>query len=155
MIGKNVSLVPGTNAMWHEFFSRYAADPMMDAMPFVYQQDICEMAYEKRKNDATREYFSIMAGGELVGQIYLKHIDWNEKSAEFGIALINDSVKGKGYGAEAIELLTEYAFDVLGLEVMTANSVLRNVRSQHVLEKVGFVYTHSDEKFRYYRLEKR
>jgi len=140
--------------MWHEFYSGYVADPMMSDVPYVYDYEACEAAYVRKMADATRKYFSIVDSGKVVGEIYLKHIDWEAGSAEFGIAMIDDSVKGKGFGTEAIELLLKYAFGVLGLETMIATAVLRNVRSQHVLGKLGFVYTHSDVKFKYYELKR-
>ena len=99
-------------------------------------------------------YFAILRKGKPIGQIYLKHIHWESKSAEFGIALSDDSVKGKGYGTEAIALLAGHAFGALGIDTLLADSVLRNARSQHVLEKLGFQCTHEDSVFKYYRLEK-
>jgi len=152
MKGKNVGLVPTTNELWHEFWKGYIADPMMSDTKHIYEHDICERIYWEKMDDATRKYFSIMYDGKVVGYIYLKHMDREKKSSEFGIALIDDSVKGKGFGTEAIALLLAYAFNELGLEVVLANAVLRNVRSQHVLEKIGFVYTHSDSRFKYYKL---
>ena len=151
---KNVRLAATTNELWHEFWRNYAADPMMSDTEHHYDYDICEKIYWDKMADATRKYFTIVHDGKVVGYIYLKHINWDEKSSEFGIALVDDSVKGKGYGTKAINLIVEYAFDTLGLETMVASSVLRNTRSQHVLEKVGFVHTYCDCKFRYYELKR-
>ena len=36
---------------------------------------------------------------------------------------------------------------------VNADAALKNTRSQHVLEKVGFCYTHEDDTFKYYRCE--
>jgi len=63
-------------------------------------------------------------------------------------------VKRKGVGTRAIQLLLAHAFDEMGMEAVTANSVLRNVRSQHIIQKLGFVFTHEDEKFKHYRIER-
>lgn len=46
-----------------------------------------------------------------------------------------------------------YAFNDLGLKIIYADSVHRNKRSQHILEKSGFHYTHDDDLLRYYKLE--
>ena len=70
-----------------------------------------------------------------------------------GIHLQNDGVKGKGYGTEAERLILQYAFEELGIAAVNAKAVLKNTRSQHVLEKVGFRYTHEDDTFKYYRCE--
>ena len=150
-----IELMPCTNDSWHEFYRNYVADPMMEPTPFVYDFNRCEEAFRKKMPDATRQYFSIICESKVVGEIYLKHINMERKTAEFGIALINDSVKGKGYGTEAITLLIDYVFKILLLDELTATSVLRNVRSQHILEKVGFVYSHEDYKFKHYVLSKK
>ena len=36
---------------------------------------------------------------------------------------------------------------------VNADAVLKNTRSQYVMEKVGFRYLREDETFRYYRYE--
>lgn len=152
--GEKVYLATCTVELWHEFYKSYVADPMMDATPYTYNFERIEKAYYSRTEDVTRLYFAILHEDKVIGQIYLKHMDQRAKSTEFGIALINDSAKGKGYGTEAIRLLIDYAFHTLGFEIILADSVLRNTRSQHVLEKVGFQFTHDGTVFKYYKLEK-
>ena len=70
------------------------------------------------------------------------------------IHLQNDSVKGHGYGTLAEKLALKYAFDVLGMSAVNADTVIKNTRSQHVLEKVGFKFTEEKDRFRYYRCER-
>ena len=65
----------------------------------------------------------------------------------------NDSVKGKGYGTQAEKLAIKYAFEKLGMLAVNADAVLKNTRSQHVLEKVGFRFVKEGGIFRYYRVE--
>ena len=48
----------------------------------------------------------------------------------------------------------QYAFEKLGMAVIHADAVLKNTRSQHVLEKVGFHLVGEDEMFKYYRMER-
>jgi len=86
--------------------------------------------------------------------VYLKRIDYEKKTAEAAIALITDAVKGRGAGTEAIKLLISYAFDEMGLETILGDAVLRNTRSQHIMQKLGFEFTHEGEKFKHYRLQK-
>ena len=47
-----------------------------------------------------------------------------------------------------------YAFDEMKMDTVFADSVLKNTRSQHVLQKVGFSETHRDEHFVYYRCDR-
>ena len=97
---------------------------------------------------------AVMCDGKPVGQIDLKHIDPVKKECELSIHMRNDSVKGKGYGTRAEQLALKYAFDVLEMEAVNADAVLKNTRSQHVLEKVGFRYVGEDETCKYYRCER-
>lgn len=154
LYGEKIQLVPMTGARWHDFYKNYVIDPMMDTTPYAYDFDRAEKAYRLKSTDATRLYFSIAADEKNIGMIYLKHINSADSTAEVGIALVNDPVKGNGFGTEAIQLLIQYAFDALQLKSLAADSVLRNTRSQHVLEKAGFRYTHEDEIFKYYKIEK-
>lgn len=39
------------------------------------------------------------------------------------------------------------------MKAVNADAVLKNVRSQHVLEKVGFEFVREDDTFKYYRYE--
>ncbi|MDE6934999.1 MAG: GNAT family N-acetyltransferase [Oscillospiraceae bacterium] len=48
-------------------------------------------------------------------------------------------------------MILQYAFDVLGMAAVNADTVIKNTRSQHVLEKVGFQYIGEADGFEYYR----
>jgi len=155
LVGKKVILTPFTKELWHEFYKDYVPDPMMDTNPYTYNFEKGEENYYLKTNDNTRLYFTIMCEGKIVGQIYLKNINNDDKSAEISIALSQNSFKNKGAGTEASLLLIGYALNSLGFEKLAATSVLRNARSQHVLEKIGFKYTHEDEKFKHYEILKK
>ncbi len=43
---------------------------------------------------------------------------------------------------------------MLGLTAVNADTIVKNTRSQHVLEKVGFQYLKEEDGFRYYRLQR-
>jgi len=140
--------------MWHEFYRKYVPDPLMDTTPYVYDYAKGEENFHKKMADTTRKYFAIVYEGNVVGEVYLKYINAEDRSTRFGIALTDDSVKGKGFGTEAMQLIINYALNVLDLKTIYAESVLRNTRSQHIMEKVGFIYTHEDDVFKYYKLER-
>ncbi|MFZ9004322.1 MAG: GNAT family N-acetyltransferase, partial [Robiginitalea sp.] len=58
--------------------------------------------------------------------------------AGLGIVISEAADRDRGYGAEAIGLLTSYAFDILGLHQLYASVGEKNVRSRHLFEKLGF-----------------
>lgn len=55
---------------------------------------------------------------------------------------------------EAEKIAINYAFDEMGMVAVNADTVLKNIRSQHILDKIGFQFLKEEGDFRYYRLEK-
>lgn len=76
--------------------------------------------------------------GESVGLIDLFDFDPKNKRAGLGIIIVDEKNRNKGIGAEAIELLCHYAFEVLDLKQVYANILEENVGSIHLFEKIGF-----------------
>lgn len=66
----------------------------------------------------------------------------------------NDTVRGKGYGTQAECLAVKIAFEEVGMVAVNADTIMKNTRSQHVLEKVGFHFIGDDGMFKYYRIER-
>jgi diamine N-acetyltransferase len=59
-------------------------------------------------------------------------------TAEFGIAIGEPDVWGKGYGTEATRLILAYAFDVLGLYNVRLSVYANNQRAVRAYERAGF-----------------
>ena len=127
----------------------------MTDKPFVYSDQWADAYFTAKTSDATRCVFSIRFDGKPVGEIQLKRIDFNKKQAVLSVILSRDEYKNRGFGTEAEALLVSYAFETLGLDTVLADTVLQNTRSQHVLEKNGFILTQTDDSFKYYRLDKK
>ena len=150
---KNVSLLPMTRQMCHEFYKEFQNDPAIGHYyEFTYTPQWAD-DYFDRNSTPDRRLFAILADGKIVGECKLKDIDFEVRECSMGIHLQNDSVKGKGYGTQAERLVLTYAFEDLGMAAVNADAALGNTRSQHVLEKVGFSYTGEDDTFQYYRCE--
>ncbi len=82
---------------------------------------------------------AICAGQDTpVGLIDLYDFDPKHQRAGLGIVISEPANRDRGFGAEAIGLLTDYAFGVLGLHQVYASVGETNVRSQHLFEKLGF-----------------
>ena len=54
---------------------------------------------------------------------------------------------------DRLNLAVSYALHVLGLTAVNADTLVGNVRSQHVLEKIGFRFLRREGDFKYYRYE--
>ena len=120
---------------------------------YIYDIEKVNNLYTSKVLDKTRLYFAACINDKVIGQVYMKHIDMEKRCATLGIVLINDNVKEKGYGTEAECLFIQYAKDTLGLLTIYADTVNRNWRSKHILEKIGFVILSEDELFTYFELK--
>lgn len=78
------------------------------------------------------------ASGEDVGTAFLRDIDRDNGTAEFGFFIGEDGARGNGLGSESCRLLCEYAFNTLGLRRIISRVLAFNARSAAVFERVGF-----------------
>ncbi len=154
LIGSKVILKPMTLSLCNEVYRNYVPDPIMTDKPFSYTEEWVNQYFTSRDGDPARRFFAVTVAGRAIGEIQVKYLNFIVKKGNIGITLINDSVKGKGYGTEAERRIIQYAFQKLKLNVLYADAVLRNTRSQHIMEKLGFRYVHKDDIFRYYELQR-
>lgn len=154
MIGKHIRLVPMTREQCHAFYQVYVSDPMMTGVPYVYDKNQMDLYYDQKILAKDRRIFSIMKGETVIGEIQLKAIDKRKREATLSIILSCDAFKNKGYGTEAEQLLIDYGFQVLDLLKIKADTVKRNKRSRHILEKLGFHYVGEDDILVYFELNR-
>ena len=149
------SLCVMTRRLCHELFKSWENDPDIydDAelfQPYQYDKDAVDRYFDSKQNPS-RIVFAIMKDDKPIGELQLKQIDLERKECTLSIHMQNDTVKGRGYGTCAEKLALQYAFDVLDMAAVNADTVIKNVRSQHVLEKIGFQFIEEKNGFRYYR----
>ena len=109
-----------TKAQMHEFFKEFTYDPatfaeQSELTPYVYDQQSVDAYYEKCKAQG-KLHFAILRADAVIGDLYLKHIDYDKRTCELGIHMVNDRVKNKGYGTKSIQLLLSHAFTELEME---------------------------------------
>jgi len=75
---------------------------------------------------------------DYIGTASLHKIDWIDRKGEVGYMVGNQDYWGKGVATEIIRLLTEYGFNRLNLNKITAGVVDGNIGSMRALEKNGF-----------------
>ena len=148
-----------TREVCHELYKHWTNDASiyMDMrlfQPYVYDEAAVNRYFDAKGQDASRRLFAIMLGDQVIGELQLKQIDYDKKECTLSVHMQNDAVKGKGYGTQAERLALKIAFDELELIAVNADTVIKNTRSQHVLEKVGFRLVREDDTFKYYRIER-
>ena len=152
---KEISLCVMTRELCHRFFREYESDPAIyteesQYRPYAYSEKVADSYYERRQVPGRLELVAVM-DGRTIGHVQLKNIDVEKRECEFGFHMQNDSVKGMGYGTRIAQLALKYAFANLEVDTVYAYTILRNTRSQHVLEKVGFRCIDENDGFKCYR----
>lgn len=155
---KEISLCVMTRALCHDLFKGWENDPdiYMDMAQFTayqYNEAAVDRYFETKQNPS-RILLAIMKDNTPIGEIQLKQIDRERKECTLSIHMQNDAVKGHGYGTCAERLAVQYAFEVLGMTAVNADTIAKNKRSQHVLEKVGFQFIKEENGFKYYRFQR-
>ena len=75
---------------------------------------------------------------DCVGLIDLFDFDPKNRRAGIGVVISSPEDRNKGLGAEALTMLSEYAFTILDLHQLYANILEDNHSSIHLFEKLGF-----------------
>lgn len=155
---EQISLQLMTRELCHQIYKKWENDDSiyMDMglfKTYIYEEEKVDKYFDAKQNPS-RMLFAIMLGDNAIGELQLKQIDMKTKECTLSIHMQNDAAKGKGYGTRAEQLAIEYAFEKLGMKAVNADTVIKNIRSQHVLEKVGFQFIKEDGDFRFYRIER-
>ena len=98
--------------------------------------------YERGWEDGSRAGFAIVADdgnddGALLGFMALIRIDWDALEAEVGY-LLAPAARGRGLAGRALELLSRWALDALGLVRLEAWIDTENGASLRVAERAGY-----------------
>lgn len=106
---------------------------------FTYEQVQNHCRRIEEADDRADYAITLKENGSYLGEVVLNNIDWENRSANFRIALASQAVFGKGYGTEATRLILGYGFRTLNLHRIELEVYDFNPRALHVYEKVGFV----------------
>ena len=90
------------------------------------------------KNEVGCVRYVISCNGISAGMVFLTDIDFKNRTAVIHIKL-QENFRGKGIGAAAIKLLTEYAVRELNINCIIANILYENEASRKLFEKCGYV----------------
>ncbi|MBN1304475.1 MAG: GNAT family N-acetyltransferase [Anaerolineales bacterium] len=97
---------------------------------------------EELKEKAPPDFFWFLIhrleDNQILGDITLGSLRWNNREAFIGIGIGDRSHWGKGYGTDAMHILLRYAFTELNLERLSLNVFGYNSRGIRTYEKVGF-----------------
>lgn len=101
------------------------------------QKNILLESYKQYLNGTSLD-MGIFIDEKLIGKIKLSNIVYGVFKSAFVGYSIDKEQQGKGYMKEALNLVLEYAFDVMGIHRIEASTLLDNEKSKSVLRKSGF-----------------
>ena len=146
IVGDKVALGPGSREEQIELFYRgdndfsvtiFAGDPL-----WPRQREAFEAEYDRDAKGEHPHWVGFLiydrASDTPIGAIGLRDIDLVEGVAELGISIGRKDYWGKGLGTEAITLLMDWSFTVLGLHNVMLTTASYNERAIRSYLKVGF-----------------
>lgn len=111
---------------------------MRDHLPFPYTEKHAMEFIEHCQGENPQQTFAVEYNGEFAGCVGLvRQTDIYKLTAEIGYWL-GEPYWGLGIATKAVELITEYGFNQLGLVRIYTGVFDFNKASQRVLEKTGF-----------------
>ena len=80
----------------------------------------------------------IERGGQLIGDVQARADGLPSGAFELGIGLFDERDRRRGYGSEAIGMLTAHLFEALGARRVQITTDVGNLGMRRVAERVGF-----------------
>lgn len=107
-------------------------------------------SYVDRITEDERRYDFLVfdSMGVLLGESVINEIDWQNRSANFRIALFDHKHFGKGLGSEALKLTLQFGFENLGLNQIELEVYGFNERAIRTYQKAGFRTNEIEENVR-------
>ena len=110
-----------------------------DSFPFPYTPSDAKAWLRLAAGEGLNQVFAIDVDGFVVGAIGIRPgDDVNRLDAEIGYWL-GEEFWNRGIATEAVQAVTQYAFETLGMVRVHAAVFEWNTASMRVLEKAGFV----------------
>lgn len=110
---------------------------------FIYQELFTEDGHrawlrEQVEPGHVAQFIICVEGLGEIGSVYLRDIDREQKTAEYGIFIGEEAALGCGYGTQAARLALDYGFGTLGLAHIFLRFLEDNPRAGRSYEKAGF-----------------
>ncbi len=125
----------------HAFVNDYeTVRGMISGIPFPSSVADEQRWLEQQTSYTRGEYqFAIEdGGGDLVGRCGVIRLDWKNRVAEVAI-MLGTPYRGRGYGTEAMALLTAFCFREMNLHKVKVSVFDFNAAAIRCYEKCGFV----------------
>jgi len=146
-IGKKVRLVAMNPEKDGKLMSKWRRDTdyarLLDSDPIrLWSGNQMKDWFENKQKAEAFEEINFMIypleSKEPIGFIELDGITWHHRTSWVGIGIGSRDYWGKGYGSDALRILSRYAFEELGLYRLNLNVFSYNTRAIKAYENVGY-----------------
>lgn len=94
--------------------------------------------YSKSKEICNFYPLTLEDDGKVIGHLILRNPGEDDKVIRMGFIIVDDSIRGRGYGKALINTAIEYARDSLGAEEINLGVFINNDAALRCYESVGF-----------------
>lgn len=112
---------------------------------FIYQKELTKKEHFNwlKTQVKTKKVFQFIIhdneNSKDIGSVYIRNIDLQNKKAEFGIFIGDDSSRGKGFGFLATQKILEFSFRKIKLNKIYLRVISKNNKAISSYKKSGFV----------------
>lgn len=97
--------------------------------------------YEKSKEISNFYPLTFVDDGKVIGHLILRNPNNNEDIVRMGFIIVDNSIRGKGYGKALINAAIKYAKETLGAKEINLGVFVNNDGALHCYQSVGFEIT--------------
>ena len=90
------------------------------------------------ESDAIFPFTAIDDEGKVVGHIMLRYPDYSKTVIRFGFIIVDDNLRGKGFGKQMLQLAIQKAQQEFGAKKITLGVFDNNPSAFHCYESVSF-----------------
>ena len=124
-----------------EIFHKWGGDHFGE---YPISAEIIDNKYLKDNGDCKEEdnfypWIAFTDEDGVIGHFIMRYIHGDNKVLRFGWVIVDDSIRGKGYGTSMLRAGLDYAFNILGVQTVTIGVFEHNDIAHSCYKKVGFV----------------
>ena len=81
---------------------------------------------------------TLVDNNKVVGHLILRYTDKNKQIIRFGFVIVDDKIRGKGYGKKLLALAKKYSFEILNAKKVTLGVFENNPKAYYCYKAAGF-----------------
>lgn len=120
---------------WKDLMEYLSDEEVIRYSPYIiHTEEMAKKEVKERMNKEDILAVCLTDTKKVIGELIYENGEFDAKEIGF---FFNTNYQGKGYAFEAASSLMNHAFTVLGVRRITARCDALNLKSQHLLERLG------------------